>query len=81
MDLGAGEYEALFKEEQLLFAPGIYHFAIGLSTYERSIHYVENIGSMVISDVPDLSLDQSIVRVSGVGLVLNSMDVKVIEQN
>ena len=81
LDLDEGEYESLFREEQLLLSPGIYHFALGLSTYERSIQYIENVGSIIVSDVPDAHLDESIVRVSGVGLLLNPMDVKISKQN
>lgn len=76
-DLQAGDYQAVFKEEQLLFAGGTYYLALGLSSYERAIHYVENVATLFISDAPDTSLDKTIVRTSGAGLVLNPMDVQI----
>ncbi len=77
VDLNAGEYEAVFKEEHLLFAAGTYYLALGLSSFERSIHYLENVAALNISDVQDTSLDKSILRTSGVGQVLNPMNVDI----
>ena len=77
MDLEAGDYEAVFKEEQLLFATGTYNLALGLSSFERSIHYVENVATISISNVADSTLDKTIVRTSGTGLFLNPMNVDI----
>lgn len=76
-DLTEGDYEAVFKENDLLFSTGTYHIAIGLSSYERAIHYVENVASITISDITDFSLDKTIVRTSGTGLLLNPMNVEI----
>ncbi|MCU7551287.1 polysaccharide ABC transporter ATP-binding protein [Chitinophagaceae bacterium LB-8] len=78
MDLDAGEYEALFKEDQLLLAAGTYQLALGLSSYERAFQYIENVAAITISDVPDSTLDKSIVRTTGVGLILNPMDIEIL---
>lgn len=77
MDLPEGKYEAVFKEELLLFATGTYHLALGLSSYEKSLQYIENVASIYISDVADANLDKTIVRTSGTGLFLNPMGVEI----
>ena len=77
MDLEAGTYEAVFKEDQLLFATGTYHLAVGLSSFERSLHYIENVASITISDIADEDLDKTIVRTSGTGMFLNPMGVEI----
>ncbi|WP_018611019.1 ABC transporter ATP-binding protein [Segetibacter koreensis] len=76
-DLEAGNYEAVFKEDQLLFAADTYHLTLGLSSYERAIHYVENVAAINISDAADSTLDPSIVRTSGVGVLLNPMNIDI----
>jgi len=81
MDLPEGEYEAVFKEDLLLFATGTYHLALGLSSYERSLHYIENVASIYISDIADANLDKTIVRTSGTGLFLNPMGVEISTAN
>jgi homopolymeric O-antigen transport system ATP-binding protein len=68
-----GDYQAVFREETLLLATGRYPIGLGLSSFERSFHYVENVGSLGISDVAD-GID--LVRISGVGVVLNPMKIK-----
>ena len=77
IDLPEGGYEAVFKEDQLLFATGTYHLALGLSSFERSLHYIENVASISISDIADADLDKTIVRTSGTGLFLNPMNVEI----
>lgn len=77
LDLMLGEYEAVFEEENLILAAGNYNFSMGLSSFERSIHYVENVASLTIADVPDSTLDKSIIRTSGVGILLNPMNVNI----
>jgi len=75
MDLDRGNYEAVFSENQLLLSVGNYSIALGLSTYEKAIQYLENIASFTISDAQDERLDKAIIRISGSGLVLNPMDI------
>jgi lipopolysaccharide transport system ATP-binding protein len=77
VDLDAGDYEAVFREDQLLLAAGTYHLVLGLSSFERSIHYIENVASITISDIGDPTLDKTIVRTSGVGLILNPMKIEI----
>lgn len=77
MNLGAGHYEAIFKETNLILAPGKYNLTIGLSNYERVLHYTENAASINISNVLDPNLPKSIIRVQDVGLLLNPMKIDV----
>jgi lipopolysaccharide transport system ATP-binding protein len=76
-DLEKGDYEAVFKEDNLLFAAGSYQLGIGLSSFERTIQFVENVASVTITDVPDRNLDKSIIRTSGAGLLLNPMQISI----
>jgi lipopolysaccharide transport system ATP-binding protein len=77
IDLGKGCYEAVFKEERLLFASGTYRLALGLSSFERSIQYIENVAIIIISEIADTTLDKTIIRTSGTGLLLNPMKVEI----
>lgn len=72
-----GQYVAVFKEENLIFSAGTYHLNIGLSTYERSIQYVENAASFTISNSANPQLQNNILRTENVGLILNPMDIKI----
>lgn len=81
LDLKPGEYEAIFKEDKLLFAEGSYHLSLGLSSHERNIHYIENVATLSIANVPHISLDKSIVRTANVGLILNPMDIHITRCN
>ncbi|MES2107450.1 MAG: ABC transporter ATP-binding protein [Bacteroidota bacterium] len=76
-DIGDGEHEAVFIENSLLLATGTYNLSIGLSSYEKAIQYVENIASLTVSAVMLPSLDKSIIRTSGTGLLLNPMDIEI----
>jgi lipopolysaccharide transport system ATP-binding protein len=77
VDLEKGDYEVVFKEENLMLASGKYHINVGLSSYQRTIQYIEDVGSLNISDVPDSSLDASIIRTSRTGFFLNPMNVQI----
>jgi ABC-type polysaccharide/polyol phosphate transport system ATPase subunit len=76
-DLEKGTYEAVFKEETLLLSTGSYNLVIGLSTNEKSFHYVENAASITISNFADNSLNKTIIRLSGSGLLLNPSSIKI----
>jgi hypothetical protein len=76
-DLNPGCYEAVFKEDQLIFAPGLYTLSLGLSNYENSIHYVENVAELTISDVSSPRLGPTIIRVNNVGVILNPMSITI----
>jgi lipopolysaccharide transport system ATP-binding protein len=65
-----GDYEAVFREEVILLASGRYTIVLGLSSYERSFHFVENAG---ILEIADFSEGIDLVRISGAGQILNPL--------
>jgi lipopolysaccharide transport system ATP-binding protein len=73
-DMEKGNYEVVFRELQLLFAAGTYQLAVGLSSFERTFHFVENAAVITIADVPGAAIDKSIIRTSGTGFILNPMN-------
>lgn len=75
-NLRPGYYEAVFKEDQLIFSPGLYTLSLGLSNYEYSIHYLENLAEITISDVSSAGLDETIIRVNN-GVILNPMSITI----
>lgn len=79
-NLRPGYYEAVFKEDQLIFSPGLYTLTLGLSNYEYSIHYLENLAEITISDVSSAHLDETIIRVNN-GVVLNPMSITIAKSN
>ena len=76
-DLEPGDYEVIFKEDNLLFASGVYNLVLGLSTYGRTIQYIENVASIKISDMASSDLDQTILRTSGCGFFVNPMPTQI----
>jgi lipopolysaccharide transport system ATP-binding protein len=75
--LEPGNYVAVFKQNMIFFAAGAYNLSLGLSSYERTFHYANNAGSVVISDLAVKDIDPRIIRTTGVGLILNPMEVTV----
>lgn len=80
-DLEKGFYEVVFKENNLLFSPGCYTLCLGLSNYERSIHYIENVATLTIADLTDPGLNKTIVRINNVGILLNPMSIEISKLN
>ena len=78
-DLQAGNYQAVFKRNDIILAPGIYSISVGLSSYERTFQYVTNIGQFQISDIIDKSLPKNVIRTNKAGLILNPMETIIIQ--
>ncbi|MCX2575934.1 ABC transporter ATP-binding protein [Pedobacter sandarakinus] len=78
--LAPGKYTAIFKESHLIFATDTYHINLGLSSYEKSIQYIEDVASFTISDAISSDLDESIIRTAGTGLILNPMEIHILNQ-
>jgi lipopolysaccharide transport system ATP-binding protein len=76
-DIEPGEYEAIFKYDDVMLASGSYPLVIGLSSYEKSFYYKENITSVEISQISDLTSDNRIIRNTGVGFILNPMNISI----
>ncbi|MDB4927025.1 ABC transporter ATP-binding protein [Mucilaginibacter sp.] len=77
VDITAGKYEAVFIESDLLLASGRYGLNVGLSSYEKAIQYIENAAYINISDISADNLDKSIIRTSGIGVLLNPMEITI----
>lgn len=77
MDMSKGSYAAVFFEQDLILSSGSYNLIIGLSQHETTFQYLENVATLTISDVPDLTLDKSILRVRNAGLLLNPMTIHI----
>ncbi len=76
-DLEAGQYEAVFREEDLHFSSGTYKIVLGLSSHERTFHYIEDAANFSILPIASKSLNESVIRTSGSGLVLNPMPIEI----
>jgi lipopolysaccharide transport system ATP-binding protein len=70
-DLAPDKYSVEFNVDLPLQA-GYIQFIIGISTYERTFYYVENVGQVSISE---LALVDQPVRASGTGLLLTPSQV------
>ena len=81
IDLDAGQYEAVFKEDHFIYAPGKYYLTLGLATGEKALYYIENVASIFITDIIRDTLDESIVKINDVGLLLNPMNIEIITSN
>jgi lipopolysaccharide transport system ATP-binding protein len=81
MDLTEGSYEAIFREETLMFATGTYNLTLGLSSYKVAFQYLENVAAFTISDIPVMGLDQTIIYTSGTGIILNPLKIQVNKLN
>ena len=80
-DLEIGKYTAVFKEDTLILASDTYLLTVGLSSYERTIHYLENVGSFTVSNTLYTQIDKSIIRTSGTGLLLNPMKINILKRD
>jgi lipopolysaccharide transport system ATP-binding protein len=76
-DLEPGDYQVIFTERSLLLSTGKYNLILGLSSYEKTFQYVENVASVIISDVSGLIHDENVLRTSGAGLILNKMEIDI----
>jgi lipopolysaccharide transport system ATP-binding protein len=68
-DFRPGMYSIVFRYDELQLAAGIYKIALGLSTYEQTVHHVEEAGVLTVVDTPALRV--LAIRTSGTGYILN----------
>ena len=72
----AGNYEAVFRNTDILFTSGQYKLVVGLSSYERAFHYVENAAWLTISEAGFINNEKRVVNTLS-GLLLNPMSIKI----
>lgn len=78
--LSKGEYEAVFSNNDMLYAEGHYRLVVGLSTHGDVIQYNEGVGVLSISDVSMLPEDTTIVNTKS-GLIMNQLHTDIIKVN
>ena len=71
--------KAVFAFDDIMLSPGFYKIVIGLSQDNITFQYVNDVVSMVISDVSDVIDDEQIVN-SKSGLILNQTRVEIFEK-
>lgn len=76
-DIEKGDYEVIFRDTKIIMSAGEYKILVGLTSFQRSIQYAENVAVLRIAEIDTLK-DKRILRISGNGLLLNPMDVEFI---
>jgi lipopolysaccharide transport system ATP-binding protein len=79
-DYEKGNYEVVFRNEDIIFADGQYKLIVGLSTEKIPFHYVEEAGFITISDVSTLTGMQQLVNTKS-GIFINQMTTTVTKLN
>lgn len=71
-DMQPGEYEAVFRNTDVIYTEGQYKLVVGLSSEKRVIQYKEGAGFVHISDVNALAGEERIINTRS-GLLINQM--------
>jgi len=77
-DLKAGIHELTFWNDTIMYASGTYYLTLGLSTFERNIHYLPSELSFMILETGKENIDKRIIRLKGNGFILNPMSEKLL---
>ncbi len=75
-NLKKGIHELTFWNDSILYAAGTYYLTLGLSTFERTIHYLPTELSFQILETGKENIDKRIIRLKGNGFILNPMTEK-----
>ena len=75
-DLKKGKHTIFFWNENIAYSIGTYHITLGLSTFERAIHYLPFEISFAIVDSISSNIDSRTIRTKGTGFILNQMTEK-----
>jgi lipopolysaccharide transport system ATP-binding protein len=78
-EFSEGEYEVIFKNNDIMLTSGIYKLNIGLSSYGRPFQYITDVAQITISDVSELTANNRVVN-SQSGILINPMEVEVISR-
>ena len=76
MKVEKGMYDAVFCDKNIMMSAGEYKILIGITSYQRSVQYAENVALLRIAEIDNLN-DERVIRISGNGLVLNPMDIDI----
>jgi len=75
-DYEKGDYEVVFKNDDIILTDGQYKLIVGLSTEKIPFHYVEEAGYITISDVSSLTGETQLVNTKS-GIFINQMKTSV----
>jgi lipopolysaccharide transport system ATP-binding protein len=74
-DIPVGSHIVSFNYDQIQLSAGVYRIALGLSSHEQSIHYLEDAGTITVGEVPAAGVEA--VRTQGTGYLINSVPAEV----
>lgn len=72
-DLESGEHELTFTNTDFMLAAGQYYITLGLSSFERTLHYLDAELAFNIIENPNFKLDRRIIRTKNTGFLLNQL--------
>lgn len=72
-----GVYKIRYYFDDVHLAPGVYKLVIGLSNYESTFHYVDNLIYFDISEAADGKLDERVVNLRS-GIIFNQVKTELI---
>lgn len=75
-DMAPGEYEAVFSNDGIHLADGVYKLVVGLSFGGRVIQYLPEGPLLTVSDVSELADELRIINTKS-GIIVNQMDVDI----
>ncbi len=78
-DMEKGEYQVVFKNNDVLFTTGVYKLVVGLSGNLKAFHYVEEAARIMISDAGVIAYNTRVVNTKS-GLILNPMEIIISEK-
>lgn len=70
-DFQVGSHTAIFHYNQVQLSAGTYRLTLGLSSHERTVHYLEDAAFIQLGEAPAEGL--LAIRTTGTGLILNSV--------
>ncbi len=73
-DITPGHYEAIFREDTILLGSGRYSIALGLSSFERSFHYLQDAG---VINIANFAEGVELVRIANHGYILNPLKTEI----
>lgn len=76
-NLNKGSYIADFQEDDIWLSADLYHISIGLSQYENTFYYQENLAVLHITEVKQANLPENIIRIQKSGIILNPSKINI----
>ncbi len=77
-DVVNGKYIARFRSDEVILTSGQYKLTVGLSSEGRVLHYVDEAGELVISEVSAFAENERIINTKS-GLIVNQLNTEIIK--